>query len=241
MSEHEPPSPEQDIEALAAEYVLGTLDEAARNAVAARRRREPRLHQAINAWEQRLSPLSLLVKPVVPPPQLFDKLMQRIEGGNPDEAKVIDLTRKLQRWRRMAVTASALAASLLVFIGVRVLTMGAQPQQFVAVLQQSDTSPAFLVSVDLQTRELTVRAVAAQAQPGKSYELWLVNNQLGAPRSLGVVNTQGVSVRPALARYDAAVVRDATYAISLEPEGGSPTGSPTGPVLYTGKLLEMVK
>lgn len=241
MSEYESTHPEMDSDALAAEYVLGTLDDMTRTAVAARRQREPALETAIKAWEQRLSPLSLLVKPVAPPAELFDKLMQRLASHDTRDAKVALLTRRLQRWRRAALTASALAASLLVFVGLRGFNRIESPQQFVAVLQQSDTSPAFLVSVDLQTRELTVRAVAAQAQVGKSYELWIVNTQLGAPRSLGVVSTQGVSVRPALARYDATVVRDATYAISLEPEGGSPTGAPTGPVLYTGKLLEMVK
>lgn len=241
MSEHNPPEPRPsgELDALAAEYVIGTLDEPARNAVAARRLREPALDAAINAWEQRLSPLSLLVKPVTPPPQLFDRIVQRLDAGN--DQPFIELTRRLQRWRRLAITASALAASLLIFVSVRTFNTAQAPQQFVAMLQQSDTAPAFLVSVDLKTRELSIRAVAAQAQPGKSYELWLVSNQLGAPRSLGVVNTQGVSVQHAVARYDASVVRDSVYAISLEPEGGSPTGAPTGPVLYTGKLLELAK
>ena len=46
-----------DIDAIAGEYVLGTLDADERADVTARRAREPALDNAIRAWEQRLSPL----------------------------------------------------------------------------------------------------------------------------------------------------------------------------------------
>jgi len=229
-----------DIDSLAAEYVLGTLDTETRNAVSAQRHHDLTLEQAITDWEHRLSPLALTGTSVEAPSELLAKILARIDAaqGNDANSNVIMLTRKMQRWRRIAMTTSALAASLLVIIGFQV-SHPTQPDQFVAVLQQSDTSPAFLVSVDLKSRELTIRSVTAPAQQGKSYELWIVNDKLGAPRSLGVVDTQGVSVHRALARYDTSVVKDAVYAISLEPEGGSPTGHATGPVLYTGKLVEL--
>ena len=63
----------------------------------------------------------------------------------------------------------------------------AQPvadKTLVAVLQKDPQSPAFLVSVDLERRQMTIRAVAAKPEPGKSYELWLVHDQLKTPRSL---------------------------------------------------------
>jgi anti-sigma-K factor RskA len=231
--------PNDDVNALAAEYVLGTLDEANRIEISARRQNEPVLDQAIADWERRLMPLALSTRSVEPPPGLFERIMRRIDYLNHDAAdNIVHLTKRLQRWRRFAIGVSAIAASLLAYIGFQSLRPP-QPDQFVAVLQQSNTSPAFLVSVDLKTRELSVRAVAAPAQPGKSYELWIVNDKLGAPRSLGVVDTQGVNARRALARYDSTVVRDAVYAISLEPAGGSPTGQATGPVLYSGKLLQL--
>jgi anti-sigma-K factor RskA len=85
---------------------------------------------------------------------------------------------------------------------------------------------------------LTVRPVAAQREPGKSYELWMIHAKLGAPKSLGVIADQGFTVRPALASYDSAVIEDATYAVTLEPQGGSPTGAPTSAPLWTGKLVQ---
>jgi anti-sigma-K factor RskA len=85
---------------------------------------------------------------------------------------------------------------------------------------------------------MTVRRVAADDPVGKSFELWLVSNKYPAPRSLGVVQP-GEFTRPSLlASFDADTIRDAVFAISLEPEGGSPTGAATGPVLWTGKLIE---
>jgi anti-sigma-K factor RskA len=82
--------------------------------------------------------------------------------------------------------------------------------------------------------------VAAEAQPGKSYELWLVSKQFAQPRSLGVVGAREFTTGAALAAFAPDTISDATFAISLEPEGGSPTGEPTGPVLWGGKLIDVL-
>jgi anti-sigma-K factor RskA len=59
----------------------------------------------------------------------------------------------------------------------------------------------------------------------------------GAPRSLGLISAQGVTVLPR-ERLPKALLEGATeaLAVSVEPPGGSPTGTPTGPVVYAGKL-----
>jgi anti-sigma-K factor RskA len=112
-----------------------------------------------------------------------------------------------------------------------------RPNRFVAVLQRDSVSPAFILTVDLDSRTMTVRRVAAEQMPDKSYELWLVSNRFGSPRSLGLVGDREFT--PAqLATFEPGTISDAVYAISLEPTGGSPTGTPTGPVLWTGKLVE---
>ena len=114
----------------------------------------------------------------------------------------------------------------------------ARPSEFVAVFQKDDASPAFLLTFDLDKRSLTVRRVGAEQQAGKSYELWLVSDKYAGPRSLGVIGAAPYTVKQAAAEYDPVVINRATFAISLEPEGGSPTGSPTGPVLYHGRLVQ---
>jgi len=116
----------------------------------------------------------------------------------------------------------------------------AAPAQYVAVLQKDANSPAFIMTMDTATRSFTVRRVSAEPAQGKSYELWLVSDRLQQPRSLGVIGSGDFTVSPRLAAYDAEIVSKATYAVTIEPEGGSPTGTATGPIVYTGQLVETV-
>ncbi|MGP0092193.1 MAG: anti-sigma factor domain-containing protein [Xanthobacteraceae bacterium] len=181
--------------------------------------------------------------------------LPEVERPSPGLAErgVILLSRRLTRWRGAAVASGALAALLALFVAVsefapqrlpgslapRTRQVAAAPSgRFVAVLQKDASAPAFLLTVDIDHRSLTVRRVAAGEEPGKSYELWLVSDRLPAPRSLGLVGTGEFTQKPLLASYDKETIDNATYAVSLEPEGGSPTGVPTGPVLYLGKLVE---
>lgn len=227
-----------DIEELAGEYVLGTLDAAERASVEARRAREAQLDRAIRDWEKRLAPLDASSRPVDPSPGLFERIESRIGNSEPVTAQVIELKDRLKFWRRTAAITSAMAASLLAVVVVREMTPPPKSRNLVAVLQKDAQSPAFLVSVDVDNKFMTVRPVAAKHEAGKSYELWLIHDSLGKPRSLGVVDDPSV-IRPAqLAAYDKNVIENATLAISLEPEGGSPTGDPTGPVLFAGKMIE---
>jgi anti-sigma-K factor RskA len=230
-----------EIDALAAEYALGTLDAADRAMVAARRQREAELSAAIEAWERRLGPLAETVPPVTPPANLFDRIEERISTAgsqNQQAQRIVELERYARRWRGAAIAASALAASLLLVIGVRELVQPPQPsKQYVAAFQKDDASPLFLLSVDLETRTLSIRSVAAQPQAGKSYQLWIASDQIGpAPQSLGLIEDSSDVTRRALARYDRAIVEKATFGVSLEPLGGSPTGRPTGPALHA-KLI----
>jgi anti-sigma-K factor RskA len=224
-----------DIDNIAAEYALGTLTEAERRDVATRRLGDARLNAAIVAWETRLAPLAETVPAEPPPEGVFERIRQRLPPTAAANDNVVDLRRQLRLWRIGAMAASGLAACLAIGLALS-WTSRATGGNFVAVLQKDAASPAFLISVNMDTRILTVRPVSAPAEPGKSYELWLVNARLGAPKSLGVLDEHAITVRPASA-FDRATVEDSTYAVSLEPAGGSPTGAPTGPVLFTGKLI----
>jgi anti-sigma-K factor RskA len=182
-----------------------------------------------------------------------------------DRAEIADLRRRMRWWRSATAAVTAIAAAFAGIVVVRELNpdmLPAQlrpkvrvqvvevtktvevpvpsprPAQYVAVLQRDAASPAFLLTFDLENRVLTVRTVGAEQQRGKSYELWIVATKDPTPRSLGVIGTEEFSVRRQLARYDAVTINSATYAVSIEPVGGSPTGLPTGPVVYTGKLIQ---
>jgi anti-sigma-K factor RskA len=183
------------------------------------------------------------------------------EPASPEKSNIIDLVRRLRYWREgmiVAVTAAATLAGLVVTSAVAPDAVPAllrpkqqivevvksqfikseAPARFVAVLQQNNVWPAFILTVDIEGRSLTVRRVSADPQAGKSYELWLVSERFPTPQSLGVVGDTDFAVDNKLSAYDAATITGATYAVSLEPEGGSPTGIATGPILWKGRLVQ---
>ena len=181
-----------------------------------------------------------------------------------DHSNVIQLSNRFRRWRSVAMTASAIAAALVAMLAIEVYQpdllpegMRAKPRtqvvevkiptavapsaQYVALLQGQGGGPAFILTVDGATKNFTVRKVGAPvAEPGKSYELWLISDKLPRPRSLGVIGANDFTARPVLASYDSDVVNAATYAVTVEQAGGSPDGSPHSTPLYTGKLIETV-
>jgi anti-sigma-K factor RskA len=208
-------------------------------------------------------PQAPLVLPETPAPVAAAPQASEAAPAPPaDNSNVIRLTGRVRRWRNVASFTSAIAAALVAMLALQVyqpelLPDGIRPKprtqvveiktplppaaaQYVALLQKDAGSPAFILTVDAATKNFTVRKVGAQPEPGKSYELWIVSDRLQRPRSLGVIGGNDFTARPVLSSYDADLVNTATYAVSLEPEGGSPTAAPTGPIVFTGKLIETV-
>ncbi|MGY3450381.1 anti-sigma factor [Bradyrhizobium sp. USDA 4353] len=196
--------------------------------------------------------------PVVPPRR--PAATQEVANDN---ANVVQLVSKVRQLRTVANVMTAVAAVLLALLGVQLyrpellpqplqpkariqtveVKVPAAPQpaaQLVALLQKDAASPAFILTVDAGSKSYTVRRVGAAPEPGKSFELWLVSDKLQKPRSLGVIGGSDFTSRPVLSAYDADTVNRATYAVTVEPEGGSPTGQATGPIVFTGKLIETV-
>ena len=181
-----------------------------------------------------------------------------------DNSNIIQLSGRAKRWRNVASVATALAAALVGMLAVQVYRPELLPEalrpkpriqtvevktpapspvpsaQYVALLQRDAGSPAFILTVDAATKNFTVRKVGADAEPGKSFELWLISDQLPQPRSLGVIGGSDFTARPVLADYDAGTINAATYAVTVEQAGGSPSGQPTSAPIYTGKLIETV-
>ena len=181
-----------------------------------------------------------------------------------DNSNVIQLPDRAKRWRNVASVATALAAALIGMLAVQVyrpelLPDGLRPKpriqtvevktpapqpvpsaQYVALLQRDGGSPAFILTVDAATKNFTVRKVGTDAEPGKSFELWLISDQLPQPRSLGVIGGSDFTARPVLADYDAGTINSALYAVTVEQAGGSPDGKPHSAPVFTGKLIETV-
>ena len=193
-----------------------------------------------SAPEARLAPLAEAAGPIEPPRDLLPAIEARIgtrPADAPATAAVAALRRSVTHWRAAAIAASIIAGVLAVGFIAREATREAIPHEYVAILQKDAASPAFAITVNLDAREFTVRPVAASAPPGKAYELWIIDPKIGAPKSLGVIAADSATRRANLAEYDRAVVADATYAVTVEPPGGSPDGKPSGPPVFVGKLI----
>ncbi|MEQ7869887.1 anti-sigma factor [Chromohalobacter salexigens] len=234
-----------DIDMLAAEYVLGTLDAGERAEVAQRRQHDADLDACILAWEARLAPLGDEVEAIAPGPDLLARIERRIDElettsrtnpkpeGDPDgTAQVIALRRRLGFWRGCAGLATA-AALILAVVLIAPFDDRSDEPPFVAVFQQDDQQPAFMLSVDLDSRRLNVRPVTAKPLPDRTYQLWIKAESLGPePRSVGVLNDDLSLPADALSDYDPELLKQATFGISIEPPGGSPTGQPTSPAIH---------
>jgi anti-sigma-K factor RskA len=181
-----------------------------------------------------------------------------------DNSNVIQLPDRARRWRNIASVATALAAALIGMLAVQVYRPELLPDalrpkpriqtvevktpapspvpsaQYVALLQRDGGSPAFILTVDAASKNFTVRKVGADAEPGKSFELWLISDRLPQPRSLGVIGGSDFTARPVLADYDAGTINSALYAVTVEQAGGSPDGKPHSAPVFTGKLIETV-
>lgn len=212
-----PASPDADM--LAAEYVLGALSGQDAAQVAA----DPAMAGAIAAWQARLAPLARTLDPVAPPADLW----ARIDAAT-RPAEIVPLFRRLELWRGLAAASMALAAALAIVL----VSRSPGPPPIVAALAPiSGPGVAFFARIDPAGDLIVVPVSPAAVPAGRDLQLWALAEGAARPVSLGVLPAGGARV--AAARLPAG----AQVLVSLEPAGGSPTGQPTGPVLYGGKLL----
>lgn len=173
-------------------------------------------------------------------------------GPAANDDRIGALQGALRRWRLTAGTAAALAAGLALVIALGGPRPGTGPGEadgrYVAVVSSGGEAPALLVSIDTRAGTARVRPVGAQAPAGHSLELWYVGAG-AAPKTLGLVGTDakvldkalgkalGMALGKELGKEQGLPAEAGTFAVSVEPAGGSPTGQPTGPVVYSGKLI----
>ncbi|HVO01472.1 MAG TPA: anti-sigma factor [Candidatus Cybelea sp.] len=215
----------------AAEYVLGTLAGPERDAFEAELGRDAALRRAVAAWSLRLQPLADSVAPVAPPRPLRTRVMD----GIPDKPEIApEWHFNFRRWLAWTLGASALAgvvAALAVF-----LFMPRQPELGgYAMLHDTAGSNAVVVfQTDKNRQDMVIYASVPGAGSDRDYELWLLPPAGKKPISLGVFKPGEREERP-LAQDAAQYIKSGVnFAVSVEPAGGSPSGAPTGPVVYGG-------
>lgn len=222
---------------LAAEYALGTLEESEARAAQALYDSDAGFAHETERWRERLALLDQATAPIAPPERLLPEILRRIgQSAVSNVTPILRLRRELVFWRGATAALTALAAALVIYVAVP-SKPAAQPQTFVAVLQTNGKEPAFLAAIDVPHHVIAIRRVGAPPAEQHSYELWALGAGRKAPQSLGVVDAVARIPTDRLRKTGSGALRDTTFAISLEPQGGSPTGAPTGPVLFVGKLI----
>lgn len=225
-------------DALASAYVAGTLRGAARHRFETLLGSHPALRAAVQGWEDRLMPLTLSLPPVTPSPGLWPRIQQQLWPAA-TVAAPLPWWRQLAPWRALTGLASVATLALAVLLA----NPQPSPAPVVVVLQgtgsATDASAAggIVASVSGDGRSLVTRPLLQVAiQPDRVLELWSVPPQ-GTPRSLGLIKADGVTVLDRR-RLPETLLKGGTaaLAVSVEPPGGSPTGVPTGPVVFAGKL-----
>ncbi len=139
---------------------------------------------------------------------------------------------KLRLWRGLAMASTVAAVAL----GVALVAGRIEPTgpSLVVVLAGPDARPALIATAAPGERVLTFKAVGpVQVAADRALELWALPDRRARPARLAC------SRRPA--RDDSRCPprrsrRSRRSPSASSPPGGSPTGAPTGPVLYSGTI-----
>lgn len=215
---------------LAGEYVLGTMPPRTRARFERLMRFDAGLARLVGDWAEELGAIDATAPPATPSARVWAAIEARTKPAAATKSAAFGLS----FWRGLALGSAAVAAALLIFIA----TPGNQPAimpKLVAVVADADNRPCWLVTEDKARTTLSVAAVWSPPLDAQhALELWVVADNKPIP--IGLVPI----ARDQIARFPigALPTKGGLMAISLEPPGGSPTGQPTGPVLYQGKILE---
>ena len=214
----------------AAELALGVLDGPERAAALRRVLADPAFAREVEWWRDRLATFHAEWPDAEPRPELARRVAAIPDGG-----------RRPDGWARWAAAGSSIAAALL--LGVLLLRPDpravapapapAVPSApvFIAVITPEDGKP-FGALFDPRSREVRV-AGTLTVPTGRDAELWAIGAD-GVPRTAGLLSRDGAG-RIVLART-LRVGEGTVFAISIEPLGGSPKPTPTGPVVAQGTL-----
>jgi len=184
--------------------------------------------EQIVALEERLSGIENKLAAVEATPREIGALNQRL-------ARIEGATRGL------AETRSELAALGDRLAGIENRLDATVPVlSHVAVLIDKYARPMMTADLDVADGRLVLRL---KIKPPRDFtdealEVWLVPPD-GTPRSLGLLPSAegGTTVALNLPPDVAEALAASELAVSLEPSGGSTTGLPTGPILFSGAVL----
>jgi anti-sigma-K factor RskA len=211
--------------ALAADYAIGLMPAIVRRRFERLLLEDAALRAEVAQWQDSLVSLTHaeLEQPV--PERVWHHITARIEP------QTLHVPEKRPFWNWLRVATAVCTLVIAVTLGV---IYNRDTALYSATLLTADAQPALKVEAHkdyLRVEPLTLAAV----DPGRSLELWAIPAD-GKPISLGVIPAGGKGRVELTEAQKTLISKPVALAVSLEPKGGSPTGQPTGPVLYQGAL-----
>lgn len=242
----------------AAEYVLGTLVGAERRRFTQVMTTDAGLRSLVAHWEERLAALAVLMPPEEPSSGMWQRVEarlgqaapaderalagptvaathQRAERKGPAEPAVARLRRRLVLWRALALLAVAVAAGL-GFLLERVGGFDALLGPAVVAVLEPGTGQDGWVITGRGDRARAVQIGGEVPVEGKVYVLW-ATPEGGAPVPVAVLRRDGPTRVDLAAARRRGVVPGTRLIVTLEREGDPTAAGPTGPTLYSGRLL----
>ncbi|MBZ6377540.1 hypothetical protein B5C34_04410 [Pacificimonas flava] len=235
----------------AAEFVLGLLSDAEHQQARVRLQTDEAFRREVARWERFVAPLFEDSPEIAPSEEVLASLKRRLDRGGALRRASNDNPKNVVPafWRNYGVAMTFIAATLGAFLlldtperpehGTYMPPTGAEaparPQGPAEVLaarvSPEEGIPVAVITYLPDSGELVVAPVSIAAGSEQVPELWFIPGD-GTPRSLGLIDAADGARVQLPDGFD----REATLAISIEPEGGSPTGAPTGPIVGTGTL-----
>lgn len=231
----------RDDQVLAGQYVIGALSDEARLKADKRVESDADFAQAVEIWRSRFLELDDTAEAIVP----RDSLWLRVERSISDLAPAppVRAAGHLSRfWNslaalRVAALSSSLAAAVLALVAVtsvqKARELAARKPVYVAVLVDDATRQAgAIVNAFAGGRVELIPLTDIAVPDGHTLQIWTLWDRSLGPRSVGIID------RARTTQLDLGQLPptgdDQLFEITLEPEGGSPIGRPTGPILFKG-------
>ncbi|WP_416307321.1 anti-sigma factor domain-containing protein [Neptunicella sp. SCSIO 80796] len=221
--------------ALAAEYVLGTLRGRARQRFQQLIMQFSGIRETTWIWEQHLNGLGTRLEPIEPADDVWPRIVATLGlETRSSQAEVVSLpTKRNGLWLGLTSLASAAAIILAVLLWRADAPSVIVEAQQVAVMQSENAETLWLIEISPDSIEVQATSQITP-RPNNDYELWMVAKDGRPPISLGLLPQNGKLSLPKHKLFDQLDI--AALAVSLEPLNGSPTGAPTQ-VLYSTKLV----
>ena len=223
--------PPEDDDLLAAEVALGLLEGEDRAAARARLLQDRAFARNVADWQERFVAMTDDIAPVDPPAKLRRTLMSRLFP-----ARRVPLMQRLWLWQGVSVAALATVAFLALLM-LREAPTELPGDVYATRMAAEDSALEMLAVMDMSRGDIALRRVSGNAPEGRVLELWAILPDR-APISLGVL-PEGDVTRVALPADLAAEAAQITLAITDEPPGGAPDGSPTGGIMALGAVAEL--